>query len=92
VNDICAWNGIRGHLIREGQNLVLYTDPAVAAAKARETQEASAPAKDGVHVVQPGDTLWHIAKQNGITVQQLKELNELGANDQLSIGQKLKVG
>jgi membrane-bound lytic murein transglycosylase D len=92
VNDICAWNGIRGHIIREGQNLVLYTDPAVAAARARETQEASAPAKDGVHIVQPGDTLWHIAKQNGITVQQLKELNELGTNDQLSIGQKLKVG
>jgi len=92
VNDLCVWNGIRGHIIREGQDLVLYTDPAVAAAKARESAETTAPAKDGVHVVQPGDTLWQIAKQNGITVQQLKELNDLGVNDQLSIGQKLKVG
>jgi membrane-bound lytic murein transglycosylase D len=93
VNDICAWNGIRGHIIREGQNLVLYTDPAVAAARARETQEASAPAKGRcAHSAAKADTLWHIAKQNGITVQQLKELNELGTNDQLSIGQKTEGG
>lgn len=92
VNDLCSWNGIRGHLIREGQDLVLYTDPATAAAKARETNETSPPAKDGMHVVQPGDTLWQIARQNGITVQQLKELNSMGTNDQLSIGQKIKVG
>lgn len=91
VNDLCAWNGIRGHMIREGQDLVLYTDPAVAAAKARENQSES-PAKDGVHVVQPGDTLWQIAKQNGLTVQELKELNGLGNQHQLKIGQKLKLG
>lgn len=91
VNDICTWNGIRGHIIREGQNLILYTDPAVAAAKAREA-DMDSPAKDGVHVVQPGDTLWQIAKQNGLTVQELKELNGLGNQHQLKIGQKLKLG
>lgn len=91
VDDICAWNGIRGHMIREGQDLVLYTDPAVAAAKARESQSDN-PASNGVHVVRPGDTLWQIAKQNGLTVQELKELNDLDSHDRLSIGQKLKVG
>lgn len=91
VNDICAWNGIKGHIIREGQILVLYTDPAVAAEKARSAQQDGSGGTN-YHVVQQGDTLWDIAKRNGLSVQELKELNGLGNQNQLKIGQKLKVG
>jgi len=91
VNDICSWNSIKGHIIQEGQTLVLYTDPAAAAAKAQTVQQdrSSGPS---YHVVQQGDTLWDIAKRNGLSVQELKELNGLGNQNQLKIGQKLKVG
>ena len=41
-----------------------------------------------IYVVQRGDTLWSIAKQNNITVQELKELNNLTSN-LLSVGQQL---
>ena len=43
-----------------------------------------------VYIVQKGDTLWSIAKANGIEVSKLKEINNLTSN-LLSIGQKLKI-
>ena len=43
-----------------------------------------------VYTVKSGDTLWSIAKNNGLTVDELKKLNNLTSN-KLSIGQKLKL-
>jgi membrane-bound lytic murein transglycosylase D len=43
------------------------------------------------HVVQPGDTLWNIAKRyEGVTVENLKSINQLNSNE-LKPGTKLKV-
>ena len=42
------------------------------------------------YVVLKGDTLWSIANKNGITVDELKKLNNLTSNV-ISIGQKLKL-
>ncbi len=43
------------------------------------------------HVVEPGDTLWDIAKRyDGVTVQQIKDANRLSSNN-LVVGTKLKV-
>ncbi len=42
------------------------------------------------YIVKSGDTLWSIAKNNGLTVNELKELNNL-TNNSLSIGQVLKL-
>lgn len=42
------------------------------------------------YIVKSGDTLWSIAKNNGITVEKLKEINNLNSN-LLTIGQVLKL-
>ncbi len=42
------------------------------------------------YIVKSGDTLWSIARNNGLTVNELKALNNLTSNA-LSIGQVLKV-
>ena len=42
------------------------------------------------YVVKRGETLFSIAKENNLSVQKLKELNNLALND-LSVGQKLKL-
>lgn len=44
----------------------------------------------GYYTVKSGDTLWTIARNNGLTVDELKKLNNLSSNS-LSIGQLLKV-
>ncbi|MFI5344135.1 MAG: LysM peptidoglycan-binding domain-containing protein [Chlamydiales bacterium] len=43
-----------------------------------------------IYKVQPGDNLEKIAKANGISVQQLKEMNQL-TNDRIIVGQSLKI-
>lgn len=45
---------------------------------------------EGYYVVQKGDSLWAIASKLGISVNELKTLNNLSSNN-LSIGQLLKV-
>ena len=42
------------------------------------------------YIVKSGDTLWSIARANGLTVDELKKINNLNSN-MLSVGQKLKL-
>lgn len=48
------------------------------------------PVSDDIYIVQKGDTLWDIARKYGMTVNELKELNNLSSN-LLKIGQTLKI-
>jgi LysM repeat protein len=41
------------------------------------------------YVVQPGDTLWELAEDHGCSVEQLREANELDADDPLVIGHEI---
>jgi len=50
----------------------------------------NAPVGSGYYTVQKGDSLWKIANKFGITVNDLKELNNLTGNN-ISVGQTLKV-
>ena len=43
------------------------------------------------HTVRKGDTLYSIARKNGLSVAELRELNDLGRKTTLRIGQKLRV-
>lgn len=92
VNELRDWNNLRGNSIREGQHLVLRT--AGVAIKAQQAPQGESTSSNGpkFHVVQQGDTLWDIAKRNGLSVQELKELNNMDNQQQLKIGEKLKIG
>jgi LysM repeat protein len=63
--------------------------PAPAAA---ELAPATAPAGSApaVHVVQAGETVFRIARQNGVSVQQIRQWNNL-KNDVIEVGQQLVV-
>jgi hypothetical protein len=46
---------------------------------------------DGTYVVQPGDSLWALARAHGLTVDQLAAANHMNPNDILLIGRHLYI-
>jgi membrane-bound lytic murein transglycosylase D len=61
--------------------------------RARELGALLAHSNDSTYfyAVRKGDTLYSIAKRNGLTVAELRELNDLRRNTTLRVGQKLRV-
>ena len=92
VSDLRDWNGIRGNLIRIGQDLVVYSQVATEPSSSSKTTVTASDENARYHTVQDGDTLWDIAKKNGISVDKLKELNNISNHYRLKIGSKLKIG
>lgn len=74
VNDLIELNNLSDLNIKIGQTLLV-------------------PKKgidNNTYIVEKGDTLWSISKKNNISVNELKELNNLTSNT-ISIGQVLKI-
>lgn len=66
------------------------------ARKQEETPEgdegvASSSGENATHVVKKGDTLYRIAQENALTIQSLREANDLTEGQALSIGQELVI-
>jgi len=92
VSDLRSWNRIRGNLISVGQRLVVYSRGVKKSTTTTTVRKTSSASKTGrYHTVQKGDTLWGIAKENGISVAKLKELNRISNDYRLKIGSKLKI-
>jgi LysM repeat protein len=69
----------------------LYLKPVAESDQAKGIQNNAATVKTILYQVQPKEGLYTIAKKNGVTVQQIKEWNNLTSND-LKVGQQLIVG
>jgi membrane-bound lytic murein transglycosylase D len=97
LSDVQNWNNMSSSRIYIGQKLTIYTAkqaPAAApiAKKADvKDQEAKDP-KFRYHVIRSGDTLWDIAKlYEGVTINQIKELNHISNDKKLKPGMKIKI-
>jgi membrane-bound lytic murein transglycosylase D len=87
VSQIKQWNNLSSNLIRVGQQLKVAPGESKAIA-----QVSTGPTGQTLYTVQPGDSLWIISKKNpGLTVEQLKRLNNLNSNN-IKPGQKLIIG
>jgi membrane-bound lytic murein transglycosylase D len=64
--------------------------PQLAQSQTAATSNA-APAPDSVHVVKAGETLYGISKSYGLSVQELRDRNNMAANAVLSVGQTLQL-
>ena len=98
-------NKLQGDKLKVGQKLIIPEVPAASAAPdASMTIPApvespavmSAPAKtiasSGItHIVQPSEDINSIAKLYAVTVDEIVELNQLGANCTVKVGQRLKI-
>lgn len=77
-NNIKNQNNLTTNIISIGQQL-----------KISPNQSFQTPQINSNHTVQPGDTLYSIAKEYSTTVEKLKTLNNLNSNN-LTIGQTIK--
>ncbi|NLW19154.1 MAG: LysM peptidoglycan-binding domain-containing protein [Candidatus Cloacimonetes bacterium] len=97
------WNNIadsKTHPLRAGDKLIVK-DPSAYTGEGKNVVESPVPVVEDkvtapadtvvverIYVVQKGDTLFRIAKENGMTVDELKERNSLSSND-IKVGQRL---
>lgn len=90
VSQIKRWNGLRSSSIRVGQRLTIYPrKPATSVKPASSSSSSGSP--QTVHIVRSGDSLWKISrKYPGLTVQKLKEWNNI-RGDKLVPGTRLKI-
>jgi LysM repeat protein len=96
VAELKQWNNISGNEISIDQELVYYVEneapqennPVPLDTTSLISQDNTA--LNTFYTVKSGDSLYKIARENDMSVQQLKELNNLSSNN-LRIGQKLAV-
>ncbi|MFW5663806.1 MAG: LysM peptidoglycan-binding domain-containing protein [bacterium] len=96
ISDIKHWNNLSGTTIHPGQNLVVRQPEGMERAEVAESnsQDNDSEQEAGYffYTVQQGDTLYDIAeKYEHISIEELKEINNLTADASLSPGQKIKI-
>jgi len=93
TTDLKQWNNLKSSTIHPNQKLIVYKpekNTAVSTTVVERTDDGNV--KYLYHTVKSGDTLWDIAKQyDGVTVNQIKQLNNITNTRRLKPGQKLKV-
>ncbi|MDF1673434.1 MAG: LysM peptidoglycan-binding domain-containing protein [Vicingaceae bacterium] len=98
VSQIKDWNNLYSDRLKIGQKLHLYPKSSYAAQnkkKAEVDKQKAKPVYDGkyqYHIVKSGDNLWDIAnKYKGVSVEQIKKLNQEIDIKRLKLGTKLRI-
>lgn len=91
VEKLLEWNGLgANNILTPGDILIVYTRqnpefvPVVAHSSKSEQQHIS-------YTVKEGDSLWQIARQYGVSVEQLQKWNSMNRQTRLKPGQNLDI-
>lgn len=94
IAELQQWNDLDGNEIELGQELVYYLqeeqDQELTEEESESLVDRSSGSENVIYIVKSGDSLYRIAGEHNMTVQELKELNDL-TDDNLRIGQRLAV-
>ena len=87
VSQIKRWNGLRSNSLKIGQRLTIYPKKPVNSNSTTQKPKKPIDTKGRkTYTVQSGDSLWTIAQKfSGVSVQSLKDWNDISSN-------KLKIG
>jgi membrane-bound lytic murein transglycosylase D len=98
VKDIIVWNDLKETTIHPGQQLIVSGPAPIGPNQKSQQNITDSTEKQLVkerfthYTVQIGDTLWGIAnKYPGVTVNQIKQINNILNSNQLKPGQKIKI-
>jgi hypothetical protein len=85
---------VLGFFALSGVSFILNTPTLAAPALQLTDFPTPTPGSDGriIYIVQPQDTLWRISAISGVSIDELRTLNNLGVDDVLSEGQQLLLG
>jgi LysM repeat protein len=89
LDDLKRWNNLSDNGLAIGQELIIKKSASTRPQPVLHEQPQPI-ARSGVHTVQQGQTLFSIARQYNISIDQLREWNQLGGNE-LKLGQSLYV-
>ncbi len=93
IMEILEYNNLETFDILENQKIWLIPDRVTPDPQQKRVTEESVetePEEETYHIVQAGENLFRISLRYGMTVDQLKELNDL-VTDEISVGQRLAV-
>ena len=80
LTTLLEWNHLSvDSIIHPGQGLIVSEGSSSSTEEAEETASSSE-STETTYTVQPGDGLWRIAKNHGLTLDELKSLNQLTSN------------
>ena len=80
LTTLLEWNHLSvDSIIHPGQGLIVSDGSSSSTEEAEETA-ASSESTETTYTVQPGDGLWRIAKNYGLTLDELKSMNQLTSN------------
>ncbi|WP_298262747.1 lytic transglycosylase domain-containing protein [uncultured Lutibacter sp.] len=95
VSSLKRWNNMRSTRLRIGQRLIVYPkklNTSVAVATSNKTKKAQPEGNFSTHTVKSGDSLWSIAqKYSNVSVQNIKDWNNIWSAKSLKPGMKLKI-
>ena len=96
VSDIKRWNGMKNSKLRVGQRLSIYPKririPKQTTATKKTGRKAARKGNYVVYTVKKGDSLWTISKKfPKVSIQQIKEWNNIWRANSIKPGTKLKI-
>jgi membrane-bound lytic murein transglycosylase D len=88
---------------KRGEEIPMYQEPVpapptpasipsqVTASPAQSKESTPSSPIESSHTVQAGETLFSISKKYGLSVAELKQLNGIGSQNLITVGQKLRI-
>ena len=85
LSTLLEWNNLSvDSIIHPGQGLIVSDESSPSSEQAEEAtsslEETASESTATTYTVQPGDGLWRIAKNHGLTLDELKSINQLTSN------------
>jgi len=84
IQDIFRWNNLRNSKIYPGM-IIKYIS------KSRKVSREVDSKKLSIYIVKRGDTLWDIAQEYGVMIDDIRKWNNLGNASRITPGTKLKI-
>lgn len=89
IAEIQTWNNLAGNSLSTGQQLVIYPGESQPEGSG-ELEVEDNRQNNTYYTVKSGDSLYRIAREHNMTVEEIRQLNDL-ESDNLSVGQQLTV-